>query len=142
MKCKEAKRLISLYIDGEIPPDKRFELEEHLSNCFYCKRELEELIFIIREIHKLPKVESSLNFVDSLWYRYQEEKTRQRSFKKLIFIVSLVFTLIFIFLLSQKIWIPKSEPQELQTFYEIHSKWKRNFIFEEPFVDFVLYQNR
>ncbi|MEN2984700.1 MAG: zf-HC2 domain-containing protein [Dictyoglomaceae bacterium] len=142
MKCKEAKRLISLYIDGEIPSDKRFELEEHLSNCFYCKRELEELRFIIREIHKLPKVKSSLNFVDGLWYRYQEEKTRQRSFKKLIFIVSLVFTLIFIFLLSQKIWIPKSEPQELQTFYEIHSKWKRTFIFEEPFVDFVLYQNR
>lgn len=142
MKCKDAKKLISLYIDGELSFEKRIKLEKHINSCFSCRRELEDLKIMIREIHNLPKIEPLINFTDNLWYRYQEEKTAQRNYKKVFFILGLTFTLIFIFLLSQKIWIQKSKPQELQTFYEIHSKWKKSFIFEEPFVDFVLYQNR
>lgn len=142
MRCREAKKLISLYIDGEISFDKKIELEKHLYYCSSCKKELEDLKFIIKEIHNLPKLEPSLNFIDNLWDRYQEEKRTQKNFKKIFFVLGLGFTLIFIFFLSQKIWVPKSEPKDLQTFYEIHSKWKKSFIFEEPFVDFVLYQNR
>ncbi|MCX7845289.1 MAG: zf-HC2 domain-containing protein [Dictyoglomaceae bacterium] len=142
MRCREAKRLISLYIDGEISFEKRIELERHINNCFSCKKSLEDLRFIIKEVHNLPQLEPSINFADNLWYRYQEEKMTQKNFKRLFFILGLTFTLIFIFFLSQKIWTYKSEPQELQTLYELHSKWKKSFIFEDHFVDFVLYQNR
>ncbi len=142
MRCKDVKKLISLYIDGELSFEKRIKLERHINNCPFCRRELEDLKIIIKEIHNLPKIEPPINFIDNLWYRYQEERTVQRNYKRIFFILGLTFALIFIFLLSQKIWIQKSKSQELQTFYEIHSKWKKSFIFEEPFVDFVLYQNK
>ncbi|MGB9856609.1 MAG: anti-sigma factor family protein [Dictyoglomaceae bacterium] len=141
MKCKEAKRLISSYIDGEISLEKRKELERHLSVCISCRKELEDFEIIIKEIHNFQKIEPSLNFADNVWYRYQNEKIPEKNYRKLFFILSLIFTLIFIFLLSQKFWV-QSKPQELQTFYEIHSKWGNSFIFGEPSVDFVLYQNR
>lgn len=142
MRCKESKKLLSSYIDGELSKDKRIELERHLSNCFSCRKELEDLEFIVKEIHNLPKIEPSLSFADNVWYRYQNEKMLKRNYRKIYFILGLSFTLIFILLLSQKIWVQKPEPQELQTFYEIHSKWGKSFIFEELSVDFVLYQNR
>jgi|YelNatPaOPRAMG01_1025707.scaffolds.fasta_scaffold00582_6 predicted anti-sigma-YlaC factor YlaD len=141
MKCKDIKKLISLYIDGEISLEKKKELEMHIKNCISCKKELEDMEKLIQEIHKIPKIDSSPNFSERLWYRYQMETEEKSNYKRKICIVlGIALTFLFLFLLSQKIWINKSEPDKLQTFYEIHGKWKKPSMFEEPSIDFVLLQ--
>lgn len=40
--CKQ-KEWLAPYHDGELPPERRRELEEHLAGCPHCARELERL---------------------------------------------------------------------------------------------------
>ena len=37
MKCHDARKWISPYIDSELDPTKTFELSQHLENCESCK---------------------------------------------------------------------------------------------------------
>jgi predicted anti-sigma-YlaC factor YlaD len=39
MKCKKVKRMISLYIDGELKPDNEKKLVDHLETCESCQKE-------------------------------------------------------------------------------------------------------
>jgi anti-sigma factor (TIGR02949 family) len=43
MNCDEADRFLDAYLDGELEPDKRAELEEHLASCSECKQKLDRL---------------------------------------------------------------------------------------------------
>ncbi|MFN4245729.1 MAG: family 20 glycosylhydrolase [Brevinematia bacterium] len=64
------KRLLSSYIDGEIAMDKKKEVEEHLSYCYECRKELIILKKILKEIHNIPEVSPSENFSEKLWIKY------------------------------------------------------------------------
>ena len=43
MNCEEADRFLDAYLDGELEPDKRAELEQHLADCPECKQKLDRL---------------------------------------------------------------------------------------------------
>ena len=43
MNCEEADRFLDAYLDGELEPDKRAELEQHLAGCPECREKLERL---------------------------------------------------------------------------------------------------
>jgi anti-sigma factor (TIGR02949 family) len=43
MNCEEADRFLDAYLDGELEPDKRAELEQHLAGCAECKQKLDRL---------------------------------------------------------------------------------------------------
>jgi anti-sigma factor (TIGR02949 family) len=43
MNCDEADRFLDAYLDGELEPDKRAELEQHLAGCPECKQKLDQL---------------------------------------------------------------------------------------------------
>lgn len=43
MNCDEADRFLDAYLDGELEPAKRAELEEHLAGCPECQEKLERL---------------------------------------------------------------------------------------------------
>ena len=43
MSCEEADRFLDAYLDGELEPDKRAELEQHLAGCPECKQKLDRL---------------------------------------------------------------------------------------------------
>lgn len=43
MTCEEADRFLDAYLDGELEPDKRAELEQHLAGCPECKQKLDRL---------------------------------------------------------------------------------------------------
>ncbi|HYZ75591.1 MAG TPA: zf-HC2 domain-containing protein [Chthoniobacterales bacterium] len=43
MNCEEADRLLDAYLDGELEPDKRAALEQHLDGCPECKQKLDRL---------------------------------------------------------------------------------------------------
>ena len=42
MKCEEVHRFLDTYLDGELDPARRLELEEHLATCPSCQSLLEE----------------------------------------------------------------------------------------------------
>jgi len=41
MNCEESDRFLDAYLDGELEPDKRAELDQHLAGCPECKLKLE-----------------------------------------------------------------------------------------------------
>jgi hypothetical protein len=43
MRCKEAKKILVAYLDGEVMPSERTLLEAHLAGCGRCERELATL---------------------------------------------------------------------------------------------------
>ena len=43
MNCEEADRFLDAYLDGELDPAKRAELEEHLAGCAECQQKLDRL---------------------------------------------------------------------------------------------------
>ena len=43
MRCYRARRLFSVYLDGEIDPRRRASLESHLADCKACSAELGKL---------------------------------------------------------------------------------------------------
>ncbi|KPJ54073.1 hypothetical protein AMJ39_02100 [candidate division TA06 bacterium DG_24] len=66
MPCDDYKLLIMSLLDGEIGPDERVRLEDHIRECPACARELEEF-------RKLKGVTDQMKFVepeDEVWERY------------------------------------------------------------------------
>ncbi len=43
MKCNDVERLMAAYLDNEVTPDEREEIQDHLSSCQHCREGLEEL---------------------------------------------------------------------------------------------------
>jgi len=43
MSCEEFGPMLTAYLDGELPPERRSGLEAHLAECDRCRRELAEL---------------------------------------------------------------------------------------------------
>lgn len=43
MHCREVRSRLGAYVDGEVRPDERTELERHLERCGACRQELEAL---------------------------------------------------------------------------------------------------
>ncbi|MGB9735806.1 MAG: anti-sigma factor family protein [bacterium] len=46
MRCRKARALFSLYIDGALPPNKKEDLEAHIKQCSKCKNDLEDMLAI------------------------------------------------------------------------------------------------
>lgn len=73
MKCRQARKMLSPYIDDELSDEERASLEEHLGSCEACRSELETLRQIsqgLKEIYQ--QVKAPPNFVDSVMKRIQE----------------------------------------------------------------------
>lgn len=73
MKCRQAKKLLSPYIDDELSDAERAALEEHLESCEACRSELEALKKISESLRGIYReVKAPPDFVDKLMKRIQE----------------------------------------------------------------------
>jgi anti-sigma factor (TIGR02949 family) len=43
MDCTQVNEMLTAYLDNEVTPEERQEIEAHLSTCPHCRKELEEL---------------------------------------------------------------------------------------------------
>ncbi|MGI9951973.1 zf-HC2 domain-containing protein [Moorellaceae bacterium AZ2] len=80
MKCRQAKKLLSPYIDNELSDAERAALEEHLNCCDACRLELEALKRIsegLKEIYQ--EVKAPPDFVDKVMKRIQELEEEKNS---------------------------------------------------------------
>lgn len=77
MKCTQVLRRIEAYFDGELPPDERVGMEEHLRSCPSCSRELQllrSLSSLVRGV-EVPAVSAPLweNYPTRVLRRAREE---------------------------------------------------------------------
>ncbi len=53
MKCEEAKILMMGYLDGELSPEQKKALEEHLQECAHCREEWEKFSQLKKETEEM-----------------------------------------------------------------------------------------
>ncbi|MEW6399033.1 MAG: DUF4349 domain-containing protein [Bacillota bacterium] len=66
MNCQQARELLSLCVDGELPAAERADLEEHLDQCEECRCELAELQALVDALGALPEEPLPAGFGESL----------------------------------------------------------------------------
>ncbi len=87
MKCREVKRKLSAYMDGELDLHEKKMVEVHLRDCVKCQHELEILKETWREISILPTPDPSPYFYAKLKTRMTaKEKKRKTSWVEQILI--------------------------------------------------------
>ncbi len=74
MKCKEVKRKLSAYLDGEMKERERKTISEHLEKCPDCKKELTILSQQDKFLERVEAIEPSVNFRAKFW----QKVTRQQ----------------------------------------------------------------
>lgn len=57
--CQKSVRDLSLYLDGELPPQRRAELEQHLATCSNCYAVADTVRKTLQLYHELPPPELS-----------------------------------------------------------------------------------
>lgn len=66
MKCEEIKPYLMSHLDGEIEPEKKKEIERHLTECESCRKEYQSFVRLKEETDKMKLADLS----DQLWKGY------------------------------------------------------------------------
>jgi len=66
MKCEEIKPYLMSHLDGEIEPEKKKEIERHLTECESCRKEYQSFVKLKEETDKMKLADLS----DQLWKGY------------------------------------------------------------------------
>lgn len=82
MQCKEARMLISPYIDGMLRKGEQELFEKHIETCGACRKELEDIKDVVAEIGELPERELPQGFEDVLHDRILREAEIQKAFNE------------------------------------------------------------
>ena len=72
MKCEWVQQNIVLFVYDELPDDARFELEQHVSRCTGCARELESAKKFRKDFSGVPMQDPSPNFLAASRMKLQE----------------------------------------------------------------------
>ena len=65
MRCSQAQKLVSEYVDGSLDERRASELEKHLAACEDCREVLKDLQGIVREAREMKTVTAP----DSVWQK-------------------------------------------------------------------------
>ena len=66
MKCDDVKLYLMSYLDDEIEPEKKAEIERHLTECTKCREEYQSFVKLKQETDKMKLADLS----DELWNGY------------------------------------------------------------------------
>ncbi len=75
MKCKKVKRMISLYIDGELKPDNEKKLLAHLETCESCQKEKKLMECIYQMLLPPKEIQPSPHFLFKVKQKITPPKT-------------------------------------------------------------------
>jgi len=78
MKCREVKRKLSAYMDGELDLHEKKMVETHLQSCAKCQHELKILKETWEEITNLPLPDPVPYFYTRLKVRMEEREKKKR----------------------------------------------------------------
>jgi anti-sigma factor RsiW len=78
MECKQAIDLMSAYLDDVLDKNSRESLRQHLSLCHACRKELEALQTVMKNVRSLNSLQAPPDFLGNLHGRIQEIETESR----------------------------------------------------------------
>ncbi len=129
MDCREAKRVLFRYLDGELEDDKRFDLVEHLKICYHCQvfyggqRAFKELICKVKK-DQAPEAcrESIRSMIDQECCKQKQTQSKGIQFfinnkNALISIAATVVLILLLpayFILVHRQFVPDLEAMVLQ----------------------------
>jgi anti-sigma factor RsiW len=73
MKCRRVRKLLSVFMDGEIDAVQGKEVERHIDSCSECAKELASLKVAMERLRSFGDAEASPDFVGSVMARVAEE---------------------------------------------------------------------
>lgn len=82
MKCEKVRSLFSAYLEGELRPEARIELERHLALCQDCARLLEATRSLSLEWIRLPEIEPPAELIQKLYLIPQEAAGPKKASRK------------------------------------------------------------
>jgi len=71
---EEAQERFDAYYEGELPPEERLALEEHLRGCEACRKDYEKLVATLAALSKMRTSRAPRRFLPSL-----KDQIRRRS---------------------------------------------------------------
>jgi anti-sigma factor RsiW len=77
LSCKELVELVTEYLEGTLPPDRREDFDAHLTECDGCTNYLAEMRQTIRLTGKLSEDDLSLEVKDTLLTLFRDWKDEQ-----------------------------------------------------------------
>jgi hypothetical protein len=83
MNCDEIKDLLSEYIDGVLDSETKALVDEHLSDCKNCQRELAQLKALVKELRSLESVAPPRDFLAQLHKRMEQRSWFSKTLRTL-----------------------------------------------------------
>jgi anti-sigma factor RsiW len=72
IRCSEAEKFVSLYIDNKLEASQESDFKEHIKTCGSCRKELEEMETLANVCRSMPEIPLPEGFKTQL-----HEKLRQ-----------------------------------------------------------------
>jgi hypothetical protein len=85
MVCNEMRERLSEYLDGVLTTETKTWMDDHLSECAGCRKELELLKTVVRELHSLHQVDPPEDFLEQIHGRMRWRTWHQRVIRFLFF---------------------------------------------------------
>jgi anti-sigma factor RsiW len=86
MNCPQIQTELSAYVDGELPPSIRAEVEAHIEGCAACRKRLAELRKLAEGVAALPKPQPAPQFLAAVRRKIAHGETpEQRNWIDLLF---------------------------------------------------------
>lgn len=83
MECPRASSLLSQYIDGDLSPEVRRMMDEHLAGCEKCSSELREIARTVETLGSLERIAAPQGFLARVHTRVDESTLTRRFFRSL-----------------------------------------------------------
>lgn len=94
MTCQDYKNLLMGYVDDELEDEQKKALEQHLTSCGQCSRELQEF----RQLKRITDEVTLLEPEDRIWQRYWDSiyNRIERGVGWILFSVAAILLLIYV----------------------------------------------
>lgn len=73
MKCSEIEKYLSEYMDDDVNPSVREQMDLHLADCGQCRDKLDSLKSVVNDLSQMPKIQTSPDFLNRLHARLEQE---------------------------------------------------------------------
>ena len=84
--CRKIQRELSAYLDGELTPSLRAEVEAHLASCAHCQRELLEMKTLTAGVAALPNLKPAPRFLTEVRRKIaRDEKPEPMNWQDYVF---------------------------------------------------------
>ncbi|MHB2154146.1 zf-HC2 domain-containing protein [Calditrichota bacterium GD2] len=73
ISCDTAKRMLSDYIESNLPSEDQATVDDHLNHCAECKHVFDDVMFLTVKLRQLPPITTSEDFDSQLRLRISGE---------------------------------------------------------------------